>query len=256
MRSSPTLSGRCWLGIGTPACPRHQRLRSSPTLSGRCWSPCTGCKGRRSRSCDPHRPSRAGAGLERNPRMPAPPEVAILTDPLGPVLGPVVQLQVRPASATLRSSPTLSGRCWRPSPGWPTARGNSVAILTDPLGPVLGDDPVPRAAECVLVAILTDPLGPVLGRHRRGVRAAGGSCDPHRPSRAGAGSWIPRRSQRAPTSCDPHRPSRAGAGALEQGLCRICGVDPLFAVDVCPFSRHSRLGASGVLRVYRRFLEG
>ena len=312
MRSSPTLSGRCGGSVaGRPSGVALQGLRSSPTLGGRCWlphqQPCAA--GRRVAiltdpggpvlarppvgwqrspgSCDPHRPSRAGAGAGRElrrvmPRLRSSPtlsgrcwpephrsmrrdRVAILTDPLGPVLGLRSSGCRRSVSQLLRSSPTLSGRCWpdsrdegaRPDASMlrssPTLRAGAgptwepgsvlparVAILTDPLGPVLGAGRG-RAAPVISVAILTDPLGPVLAGLTDGTPGTGhtvailtdplgpvlagtmprsvaaGGCDPHRPSRAGAGASPPVNVQSQRRSCDPHRPSRAGAGSRLRG---------------------------------------
>ena len=139
----PTLVGRCWARRCT--CSRNPRtaLRSSPTLVGRC---CNAKLGRKHRlpglSCDPHRPWWAGAGTPRR-RWPAgvTGNVAILTDPGGPVLGAV--------EGGVDVDPAL------------------VAILTERLGgPVLGEAVV-HARPVHGVAILTDLGGPVLARRER-----------------------------------------------------------------------------------------
>ena len=141
-----------------PQVARGQELRSSPTPEGRC------CREYRrdvhvdSSCCDPHRPRRAGAALliimpaknswwlRSSPTpegrccpTPARPvrrtgQVAILTDPGGPVLlsrpGDIAKVVL------LRSSPTPEGRCC-PGETLHGGRPLTVAILTDPGGPVL-----------------------------------------------------------------------------------------------------------------------
>ena len=216
-------------------------LRSSPTLAGRCWCRGFRLRTRRGSCCDPHRPWRAGAGLaigETTNRIlqvailtdPGGPvlervlgvrgvprvHVAILTDPGGPVLGAAEALPVpvwvrccdphRPWRAgagshladtvlywkPLRSSPTLAGRCWCPDVVMLVLADHLVAILTDPGGPVLvAPLTLADTARLADVAILTDPGGPVLGHPFPFQQQPDqGSCDPHRPWRAGAGRWI------------------------------------------------------------------
>ena len=161
--------------------------------------------------CDPHRPRRAGAGVKfaavPGIRLPV---VAILTDPGGPVLAP-------------RGS-GRSCRTWGCDPHRPRRAGaGRRALVADAADPD--------------VAILTDPGGPVLAGSQSGPPWPGRGCDPHRPRRAGAGGrrtvgsitvrrllrssptpegrcWAPtRRMCSSPTRCcDPHRPRRAGAG--------------------------------------------
>ena len=216
-------------------------LRSSPTLSGRCL-PVVCRLPSTYRGCDPHRPSRAGAGDLRRAVSRRYCDVAILTDPLGPVLAGAAGVASGRACRWLRSSPTLSGRCWRGRPGpdrvsrsllrssptlsgrcwrvrgqWLVSRLRAVAILTDPLGPVLGGRRARHGHTVNMVAILTDPLGPVLAAARAASSRMPWRCDPHRPSRAGAGGdgWL---TTGADWRCDPHRPSRAGAGTSGAGF--------------------------------------
>ena len=143
------------------------------------------------------------------------PRVAILTDPGGPVLGGSARQRARLDVPWLRSSPTLTGRCWLPGPLAVTAWRPVVAILTDPGGPVLGCPPPGRGPGVPAVAILTDPGGPVLGplahhggkHHHVGVAIL---TDPGGPVLV-PGRGVPRSSMWI-RCCDPHRPWRAGAG--------------------------------------------
>src|SRR6266508_741016 len=111
---------------------------------------------------------------------------------------------------TLRSSPTLEGRCCDDEVDTGGGR-HVVAILTDPGGPVLRDVAGDGDRD-LLVAILTDPGGPVLlGLHHAGQ----GRGSVLRSSPTLEGRCCSGRSRRAPWrwpgSCDPHRPWRAGA---------------------------------------------
>src|SRR6266545_4599230 len=112
-------------------------LRSSPTLEGRCCPFTTRFGVAPCRSCDPHRPWRAGAATCTSP-------------PRGS------------CASSLRSSPTLEGRCCLLRLADRYRRGLAVAILTDPGGPVLHGQERVTAMGGVEVAILTDPGGPVL----------------------------------------------------------------------------------------------
>ena len=172
-RSSTAPAGVSWRPAGPvlrspsgsgPTCARS--LRSSPTPEGRCCA-------------------RLGDGLLQVV------EVAILTDPGGPVL-------------PLR----LGGE----------AGGAQVAILTDPGGPVLPTRPSgcccsPAGAQ---VAILTGPGGPVLPRPASAGSSWTPSCDPHRPRRAGAATPRCCAAGEPCGCCDPHRPRRAGAAVRDQ----------------------------------------
>ena len=206
LRSSPTPGGRCWHRAGAVR-PLTHGLRSSPTPGGRCWPHRQPGK-RRTRCCDPHRPRGAGAGAEPRIGHELGAEVAILTDPGGPVLvdpaadldsdgrvailtdpvGPVLAMSwSRPGGDVqeLRSSPTPGGRCWTVGVRV-RAAGLPVAILTDPGGRCWDTD----------AGQVQGPAGVAILR----------------PRGAGAGSpSTPRRL--TPTCCDPHRPRGAGAGS-------------------------------------------
>src|SRR6266540_2266367 len=219
LRSSPTLEGRCCrLPPGRDAGLLLRRLRSSPTLEGRC------CPRRRGRplpsnqgGCDPHRPWRAGAApavevVRYRPTK----EVAILTDPGGPVLPSPPSPSTTCSPKWLRSSPTLEGRCCWEMHRDPVAQGDGVAILTDPGGPVLPwCDAQPRWPST--------------------------RCDPHRPWRAGAARRLMpatdgalkvlRSSPTLEGRCCPHgwnasssRGSRLRSSPTLEGRC--CAQDP------------------------------
>ncbi len=134
LRSSPTLEGRC-CSVVAKFTRYQQELRSSPTLEGRCcWQPRR--TPTRDNGCDPHRPWRAGAAAAAsmwvNTKRSSPTlegrccagqlqqvtgregEVAILTDPGGPVLHASPDAMKDPLANALRSSPTLEGRCCPP----------------------------------------------------------------------------------------------------------------------------------------------
>src|SRR5690349_1976262 len=92
-------------------------------------------------------------------------DVAILTDPGGPVL----------AAAS----------------GATAARGTSCCDPHRPGRAGAGFCGADAAARPAVVAILTDPGGPVLAPPRASTASSPqGSCDPHRPGRAGAGGII------------------------------------------------------------------
>src|SRR6266540_2851611 len=186
LRSSPTLEGRCCCARSLAGSPRQRRvailtdpggpvlhaaweqrgsrtasvLRSSPTLEGRCCSAASPTPRCSTCGCDPHRPWRAGAAVQRfsNPAV----------------------------STALRSSPTLEGRCCVQLPDGSVPGPLAVAILTDPGGPVL----LWRAWPAVRCPGCCDPHRP----WRAGAASAAASapgprarrCDPHRPWRAGA----------------------------------------------------------------------
>ncbi len=91
-------------------------------------------------------------------------DVAILTDPGGPVL-PLHDKVRGCALPKLRSSPTLEGRCCNLHQSPEGELRILVAILTDPGGPVLRSWPRLPHSPTAVVAILTDPGGPVLHDH-------------------------------------------------------------------------------------------